>query len=369
MICWYVATGRTPSPTPLDGEGTTGSAESAAASGRSVPPAADALLGALAARAVWRAVEVRGEPGLLWDELVLVQPPFEARVCFTVGDALPAEVATWMPWAGRDLGEDERALLLRPGATYRIEGPVLAGGEELPGPNRKKQAGDKDLPRRGAQFLAAVAAEIALAVEGVLVDVVSQRFHAPEAALRFTEARFDVRDYVSVHAEATEEGLHLHTHGLARFGRADVEMGHVPREALSFGTHVLNEVAQHQALGNIVANGETVLIDGEYPFAVSMTARSGEHVGNPVIALVDPPDAPGRDPRAPRFTLSRFCEEVADDLIREGNLGESLHWLVLAADLAPRESVFRKRAGLYEEMGDLARAAEDRARADSAESV
>lgn len=346
-----------------------------------VPPAPEALLAAVVERAVWRAIQIVDEPGLLWNELFLQQPPFEARVSFTVGDALPADAITWMPWAGRELSQGEKACVGSPTATYRIEGPLLAGAVPLPGGEIKPhgpssggssktaasaEASTKDLPRRQAHFIAAVAAEIAIATSGVLVDVVSQRFRGPHAALVFTQASFDVREYVSVHAEGLVDSdlLHLHTHGLARFGRPDVEMGDVPRVALSFATHVLNEVAQHQALGNIVQNGESVVIDGDYHFAVSMTARSRDHVANEVVSLIDPPDAPQHDARAPRYSMSRFCEDVAEDLLAESKLDEALLWLTHGRELTPwRPELLRKRAAVLEHLGRADEAAEELRRA------
>lgn len=338
--------------------------------GRPVPPSPEALVAALGERGVWRDLSASTDT-LVWDALTLSQPPFEATVFFTVGDALPVEVREWMPWAGMALDDDARELLMRPVATFRVEvaepegmsvqGP--SGTTRIEGPTAEM----KDAPRRGAQLAAAVAAEIAMALDGVVVDVPAQRFWSAEAAPALAGASFDVRNYVSVHADAVDDAmLHLHTHGLERFGKPDVEMGDVPRHMLSFGTHVLNEVAQHQALGNRMKNGENVMIDGEYVFAVTSTARSREHCGNDVVALVDPPDAPQRDARAPRYTLSRFAEDVADDLLRESDLEGALQWLSTSILLAPwRAQAWRKRAGVNENMARPDDCAADLAQAES----
>lgn len=348
-------------------------------SNRPLPPTPESLLSAIRARKVWRDLQPSKETGPVWDELHLVDLPHEALVHFTVGSALPAVVLEWTQWAAGGLSAAEKQLLQTPSATYRIEMPQPRGGAmEVAGPGGltriEAEPSVKDAARRGAQLGAAVAAEISVLVEGVLVDVPGQRFWSPADVERFTQAAFDVRDYVTVHAElqsaSAEEMplLFLHTHGLMRFGRPDVEMGDVPRDMLGFGTHVLNEVSHHQALGNVVKNGETVLVDEDYAFSVSSTSRSRLHCGNDVIALADPMDVLHRDAHVPRFTLARFAEDVADDLLGKSDLAGAHRWLTLSVTLAPYRAVaWRKRAAVNEHLSRPGEAASDLARAADAE--
>lgn len=321
-----------------------------------IPPSPSALLASLRERGVWSDTSTTGEAGLLWSTLRLVSAPFEVDLSFTVGDALPPSVRDWLPWAGRDLDDAGLACLHRPRATYCIRSRPAGGGVPLTGPTERQPTADeraaKDNPRRAACFTSAVSAETALAVSGVLIDACAQRFWHGSRLSPFLGGAFDVRDYVSVHAQAGPHGLELHTHGLRRFGRVDVEMGHVPHDALPFGTRVLNEISQHQALGNVVRNGETLVVDGEYAFSLSATSKSGSHVGNEVLALVDPSDAPHRDARAPRQTLARFCEDVADEMLTQPDLQGALRWLSHAVLLAPMISrLLRKRAGVLAHLG------------------
>lgn len=339
----------------------------------SVPVPPDALESAIRARGVWRETAVEPPADRLWSRLALLQGPFEVRVAFTVGDALPPAVREWLAWGAAALSPEALGCVEAPAATLRVESRLHEGGERLLGVQEPRSptetAALKDLPRRAAHFAAAVAAEIVRVSGGVLVDVPAQRFWEAERAEVFTQGGFDVRNFVSVHADATDDGFHLHTHGMARFGRADLEIAHVPREALSFGTHVLNEVAHHQALGNVVRNGETVVVDEAYAFALSATSRNGAHVGNDVLALVDPVDAARRDTYVPREPLGRFCEDVADDLLREADLDGALRWLSSSVNVAPhRPSAWRKRAGVLAHLGRKGASDADLAEATALES-
>jgi len=258
---------------------------------------------------------LEGQPEPVWDRLALQGGRVAVVVHFTVGNALPpAVMAEWHAFAGRASDESSRTVLAAPASTFRVEVSPDA------------------LDARRVEAVAQLAAALTGAVEGVLVDVAAQRFWV--AGSKF-ESAFDVRTYVSVHAELDEHGLlSMHTHGLARFGRPDLELARVPQLLLPFGTQVLNEVAQHLALGSTIRIGEAVRVD-DYRFVAAASERHVEHCANETLALLDPPEAPDRDVAAPRNTLADFAEDVARDLAARGRDAEAIPWVDAALQVAP----------------------------------
>lgn len=309
------------------------------ASPAAVPPSAAALRKAL-------------PPGTADDDPPADDPLWDAlqvgttHVAFTVGSAIPEKVLTWMPWAGRDLSPAARDLLAAPASTLRVDGPT-PGAE-------------------AAARVAGVAARLALLCDGVLIDLAAQRFWGGDALRRRLQAPFDVRDYVSVHAEVGEDAtLLLHTHGMVRFACPDLEMAGVPRDLLPFATQALNEVAHHQATGHDVRPFERVTVD-DYAFGIVRSARSAAHCENDVLALVDPGDLGQRDAAAPRHVLAGFALDVAADLEREEQHAAALPWLDHAVALAPRRpEAWRRRAAACDRLGRAEEAQAARERADA----
>jgi hypothetical protein len=288
------------------------------------------------------------ESEAVFDRLHLVGGPGEVVVYHTVGQGLPKAIAEeWLAWAGPGLDAAQRLLVAEPTSTLRIETTV--GGEA----------------HQAARWGFAVAAEMALLLDAVLIDVAAVRLWAPRDLDRFTGSELDVRSWVSVHAEPNEDSTYdLHTHGLARLGGLDLEMGGVVEPLLPFGVRALNELASHQVAGHTIRSGEPVLVEQEYAFSLSSSARFAEHCQNGVLALVDPPEAPHRDVRSPRNTLARFAHDVALELVGAHRLLEARPMLDQAIALAPwRPTAYEARADILAALGDTDAAQADRAQA------
>lgn len=72
--------------------------------------------------------------------------------------------------------------------------------------------------------------------EGLAIDVTAFKLHSMNDIEEITELDFDVRDHMTVHAEALGDGernMWVHTHGMAKFAASDVEMFHIANDDLS----------------------------------------------------------------------------------------------------------------------------------------
>lgn len=91
-----------------------------------------------------------------------------------------------------------------------------------------------------------------LLVEGVLLDVTAFKLHTLQDVEEMTGLDFDIRDHVAIHAqepEGLEQALWVHTHGLSKFGIADVEMFYISEEDLPAAEVFLQELCTDLAFG------------------------------------------------------------------------------------------------------------------------
>jgi hypothetical protein len=89
-------------------------------------------------------------------------------------------------------------------------------------------------------------------VEGVAIDTLAFKIHSPLDVEEITELDFDIRDHVTVHAQAIGEGdrnLWVHTHGMGKFASPDVEMFHLTEEDLAAGETFFQELCTDLAFG------------------------------------------------------------------------------------------------------------------------
>ena len=303
-----------------------------------VPPSLQLWREALAARGIIssQAIELPDE-GLIWDRCIVRCAGGDLELSFTSGQGLPVEATSeWLAWAARGLDEGQQQLVQGPSSTLRLRAPERLQGQE------------------GARFCMALSGELAILTDGLLVDMEAQRFRTPHEALELARGGLDARTWVSVHAEASDEGdLDLHTHGMRRLGGDDLEMGGVPPQLLPLGVRVLNELAQHQLLGHRLRNGESVMIDDELSFALSHTAKFTDHVQNRVLALVDPSDAPHRDACRPAATLAQCALEAVEESVAAGEGTQAMEWLDIAIRLTPlRSELHEARAQLVRRLGE-----------------
>jgi hypothetical protein len=152
--------------------------------------------------------------------------------------------------------------------------------------------------------LTLLADKVALVSDGCVNDVYAMRFFGP-ATWRVPEPidELDVREHMIVHAvpEQTRRGTWLHTHGLVKFGRPEVEVYDVAPDMADPVAVVLNEISDYVITRALVRPGHT-LGDPETPIYAREGRREREHwQDTPVLELVDV-DEGGRPVRsgAPR---------------------------------------------------------------------
>ncbi len=88
--------------------------------------------------------------------------------------------------------------------------------------------------------------------EGVAVDVTAFKLHSAMDVEEITELDFDIRDHITVHAEALGEGernMWVHTHGMAKFSSPDVEMFHISEDDLAAAETFFQELCTDLAFG------------------------------------------------------------------------------------------------------------------------
>jgi len=87
--------------------------------------------------------------------------------------------------------------------------------------------------------------------EGVAVDASAFKLHSSQDVEEITELDFDIRDHVTIHAvELGEKGkLWVHSHGLQKFGSADVEMFGIDEDDLPAAETFFHELCADLAFG------------------------------------------------------------------------------------------------------------------------
>lgn len=105
------------------------------------------------------------------------------------------------------------------------------------------------------------AESLAKACGGVIRDVQTGLVFKHEDARRVLKSpSFSISDHVLVHAlrEADDRGLWMHTHGMAKFGRPDVEARNVPLAFQPLASFGLLTLADYLSQGSVVRPGETM---------------------------------------------------------------------------------------------------------------
>ena len=124
---------------------------------------------------------------------------------------------------------------------------------------------------------------------GAALDPAAQRCFSREQA-----ARMDERDpliHIAFHDEPWEVGTRwMHTHGLQKFGRPELELVAVPVSLATEGLLVLRDLAAHLARGERLAAGDEIeLDDAGKLLAVSAQADVDHQAPTGRLRLVDAP--------------------------------------------------------------------------------
>jgi hypothetical protein len=170
-------------------------------------------------------------------------------------------------------------------------GSVVRG--EFPDPS------DLGYLRNSLAVVSAVLEQGGLAV----LDLPTCRWWPPEKWLaRFvTRSEFEVEDHILVVVsddELNHPGLWMHTRGLRKFGRPDLQIRHVPGEwtednpLVQAGGGLLNHLAGNLCRGSAITDGQVMNVAGTrrrctFRHTPDDTQGDRTHFGNDVLEIVD----------------------------------------------------------------------------------
>ncbi len=145
-------------------------------------------------------------------------------------------------------------------------------------------------PRDAVLFLVELADRLANLAEGVVLDQESRRYYLP-GKWRVANAvkPLDAREQVAIHLEKSEgDRMWVHTHGLSKFGRPELELLDLPSELGEAACRLLVDLSQQMIGGAVLRPGERVG-DPQSPLILRLgTIRSEAHYGGPSLELADP---------------------------------------------------------------------------------
>lgn len=87
--------------------------------------------------------------------------------------------------------------------------------------------------------------------EGIVIDITAFKLHLSSDVEEITELDFDIRDHVSVHAVEMEGGrVWVHSHGLTKFGMAELELFQITEDDLPAAETFMHELSGDIAFGH-----------------------------------------------------------------------------------------------------------------------
>ena len=153
------------------------------------------------------------------------------------------------------------------------------------------------------------AASLCQAVDGVIRDVHTHLVLTHEEARRVLKSpNFSINDHVLVHMlqDPDAQGVWLHTHGMAKFGRPDLEMRAVPDHYQALASHGLLTIADYLSQGHTLRPGETMQLGSAFLTFVLAAANRIESFPNGIIRVTDFDPAS----QAPAVGVLRWLTEV-----------------------------------------------------------
>ncbi len=127
---------------------------------------------------------------------------------------------------------------------------------------------------------------IAKQTRGVIIDPLSQRLVLP-GEWQVEEHMYDIdpREHVTVHYVEEATGLWVHTHGLAKFGRPELELFDLPTDAGKLAWACVMDLSGYVIDGPVLAPGNT-LGNPNVPLKAVEGSREADHWdGRSVIEL------------------------------------------------------------------------------------
>jgi len=118
---------------------------------------------------------------------------------------------------------------------------------------------------------------IATQTGGVIIDWLSQRLVLPgEWQVEERVYAIDPREHVIVHYVEDSTGLWVHTHGLAKFGRPELELFDLPTDAGDLAYALVMDLSGYVIDGPVVAPGNT-LGNPKVPLRALEGSREADH--------------------------------------------------------------------------------------------
>ena len=132
-----------------------------------------------------------------------------------------------------------------------------------------------------------VAQRLAGLGDGVVMDLSAWRFFGPEGwPVDEANPEFDARKFVHIHIES--ESRWFHTHGLAKFGRPELEIYDVPAELAEIAYATLLDISQYVITSEVIEPGQTCGDPNQPFYAREGTRNRDEHWKEvAVLELVD----------------------------------------------------------------------------------
>jgi hypothetical protein len=97
----------------------------------------------------------------------------------------------------------------------------------------------------------------------------------------------DVRRHVVLHADVLCGSVWMHTHGLVKFGKPDLEILGLREEEMDAGARLLNHLARHLSGGAVLAPGDRLEVGGaRVVFQVGGTEQPNDF-DNECLRIVD----------------------------------------------------------------------------------
>jgi hypothetical protein len=127
---------------------------------------------------------------------------------------------------------------------------------------------------------------LAAHAEGVILDPVAQRLVLP-GEWRVEERLYEVdpKEHVTVHVVEDGPALWVHTHGLLKFARPELELFEVPADLSDLAYAFLMDVGGYTIAGPVIADGHT-LGSPDVPLRAHDGTREREHWAEaPVLEL------------------------------------------------------------------------------------
>lgn len=172
------------------------------------------------------------------------------------------------------------------------------------------------------------------ATQGAAIDPAAQRCYSREDLLRLTSS--DALAHIAIHDELWDaESRWLHTHGMQKYGRAELDLVEVPISLQAEGRAFLRDVALGLARGSsLVAGGEIDMEDLGRVVAIGIPADVDHQAPYGRLRLADVPHPGERQGNSPIRLLIRMALTEVANHAAAGNATHALDGIerVLAAD-------------------------------------